>query len=314
MHGVGGFLGAVLTGFFCTTLANSAGNNGFFLGDPTAGTPTHPGQVLTQLTAAGASAIIAFGLSLVLVALVRALFGFETSVSDESEGLDRTEHGETGFDFGMAMEATIEESVPRAASAPPVQKGRFEVIVEGPPNADLLHAWSKLCQPSEKIPPAFQRAVYPYLTTVQGNRFQFRGGDPNLMRDNLKELLQQSLGTAVQARVPNQERLQLIAIVGPVWTGLETGPAVSRPHIYDEGPIPSSGINTMKMIVAIIRPEKLEAVQQALHERDVYLMTVTDVRGCGRQARLHRGLSRHRVSRQAPAQTQAGNCRQRRLC
>jgi nitrogen regulatory protein P-II 1 len=39
----------------------------------------------------------------------------------------------------------------------------------------------------------------------------------------------------------------------------------------------------MKMIVAIIRPERLEAVQSALNERDVYLMTVTDVRGCGRQ-------------------------------
>ena len=39
----------------------------------------------------------------------------------------------------------------------------------------------------------------------------------------------------------------------------------------------------MKMIVAIIRPERLEAVQTALQECDVYLMTVSDVRGCGRQ-------------------------------
>ena len=39
----------------------------------------------------------------------------------------------------------------------------------------------------------------------------------------------------------------------------------------------------MKMIIAIIRPEKLEAVQEALNTRDVYLMTVSDVRGCGRQ-------------------------------
>ena len=39
----------------------------------------------------------------------------------------------------------------------------------------------------------------------------------------------------------------------------------------------------MKMIVAIIRPEKLEPIQQALAECDVYLMTVSDVRGCGRQ-------------------------------
>jgi|SRR5262245_36576037 nitrogen regulatory protein P-II 2 len=50
----------------------------------------------------------------------------------------------------------------------------------------------------------------------------------------------------------------------------------------------------MKMIVAVIRPEKLEAVQQALNERDVYLMTVTDVRGCGRQrgyTEVYRGTS-----------------------
>ena len=39
----------------------------------------------------------------------------------------------------------------------------------------------------------------------------------------------------------------------------------------------------MKLVVAIIRPEKLEDVQHALAECDVYLMTVSDVRGCGRQ-------------------------------
>ena len=39
----------------------------------------------------------------------------------------------------------------------------------------------------------------------------------------------------------------------------------------------------MKLIVAIIRPEKLEDVQRALNAVDVYLMTVSDVRGCGRQ-------------------------------
>jgi nitrogen regulatory protein P-II 1 len=39
----------------------------------------------------------------------------------------------------------------------------------------------------------------------------------------------------------------------------------------------------MKLVVAIIRPDKLDDVQQALNERDVYLMTVSEVRGCGRQ-------------------------------
>jgi nitrogen regulatory protein P-II 1 len=39
----------------------------------------------------------------------------------------------------------------------------------------------------------------------------------------------------------------------------------------------------MKMIVAIIRPEKLEDVQDALDAKQVHLMTASDVRGCGSQ-------------------------------
>jgi nitrogen regulatory protein P-II 1 len=39
----------------------------------------------------------------------------------------------------------------------------------------------------------------------------------------------------------------------------------------------------MKYIIAIIRPEKLEDVRAALAERDVYLMTVSEVQGFGRQ-------------------------------
>jgi nitrogen regulatory protein P-II 1 len=39
----------------------------------------------------------------------------------------------------------------------------------------------------------------------------------------------------------------------------------------------------MKFIIAIIRRERLEAVQTALAKREVVLMTATDVLGCGRQ-------------------------------
>jgi nitrogen regulatory protein P-II 2 len=39
----------------------------------------------------------------------------------------------------------------------------------------------------------------------------------------------------------------------------------------------------MKMIIAIIRPEKLEEVQDALDAKEVHLMTASDVRGCGTQ-------------------------------
>src|SRR5450432_3248054 len=39
----------------------------------------------------------------------------------------------------------------------------------------------------------------------------------------------------------------------------------------------------MKLIVAIIRPEKLEEVQDALDSQQIHLMTASDVRGCGSQ-------------------------------
>ena len=39
----------------------------------------------------------------------------------------------------------------------------------------------------------------------------------------------------------------------------------------------------MKLIIAIIRPEKFEEVQDALDAQQVHLMTASDVRGCGTQ-------------------------------
>ena len=70
---------------------------------------------------------------------------------------------------------------------PPDGGKRFHVVVEGVNNGDLLHAWSDLCQPRETPPDPEFKAVYPYVTTVQGNRFRFRGGDPQAMRENLQQ-------------------------------------------------------------------------------------------------------------------------------
>ncbi len=39
----------------------------------------------------------------------------------------------------------------------------------------------------------------------------------------------------------------------------------------------------MKLVVAIIQPEKLHAVKQALFNAEVHKMTVSRVRGCGQQ-------------------------------
>jgi len=159
-------------------------------------------QPIIQLQAATVSAVFAFVVSLVLALLVQVVTigNFRTSVPDESEGLDYTEHGETGFDFGGVDTIPTKSTEPKAAKVPPGGK-RFEVVVEGIENGGLLQAWSQLCQPKEgPIDPDFQ-AVYPYVTTVQGNRFRLRGGDPKSLSANIQKLFQKKLGKPVKVRV-----------------------------------------------------------------------------------------------------------------
>jgi nitrogen regulatory protein P-II 2 len=45
----------------------------------------------------------------------------------------------------------------------------------------------------------------------------------------------------------------------------------------------SKEIHTVKLIIAIVQPAKLEAVKQALTEVEVFRLTVMDVQGFGRQ-------------------------------
>lgn len=45
----------------------------------------------------------------------------------------------------------------------------------------------------------------------------------------------------------------------------------------------------MKMIIAVIQPEKVDAVKRALFLAEVHKMTISRVRGCGQQA----GYSEH---------------------
>jgi nitrogen regulatory protein P-II 1 len=49
----------------------------------------------------------------------------------------------------------------------------------------------------------------------------------------------------------------------------------------------------MKYVVAIIKPHKLEAVMQELDKEEIYLRTVSEVLGCGRQkgvTEVYRGV------------------------
>ncbi|MBM4069818.1 MAG: ammonium transporter [Planctomycetes bacterium] len=197
VHGVGGFLGAVLAGVFCFKAVNDAGADGFVVDGSM-------GQVVKQVIGAVVALVYAFGSSLVLIKLLDMCMGFAAKPEAETEGLDQTEHGETGFDLGPALEqATIINGVePRPAKKPPNGDKRFSVVVAGVENGELMHSWSELCQPSEEPPSPEFMAVYPYVTTVQGNRFRFRGGEPEVLRANLERLLQKDLPKlSLRARV-----------------------------------------------------------------------------------------------------------------
>jgi ammonium transporter, Amt family len=198
VHGVGGFLGAVLTGIFCYEWSYV---------NPTVGKPGLVAngefkQVGIQLIAATASAIFAFVASLILVKVVDLAIGFSADANAEIEGLDRTEHGETGFDFGYGYEvaAIVNPASPRAAAAPPNGVGRFHIVVAGADNGDLIHAWSELCKPTS-APLAEFMAIYKNVTTVQGNRFQFRGGDKETMKANVQKLFEALLKRPLRVTV-----------------------------------------------------------------------------------------------------------------
>ena len=86
--------------------------------------------------------------------------------------------------------------------APPNGRGRFTVVLDGTDVRELMDTWSDLCQPGAQAAPSELRAVYPFLTTVQGNRFHFRGGDPAAMSGYLTNLFEGRLhGQKIQARV-----------------------------------------------------------------------------------------------------------------
>ena len=43
----------------------------------------------------------------------------------------------------------------------------------------------------------------------------------------------------------------------------------------------------MKLIIAYIQPERLNSVKQALYEREIYKISVTNAMGCGQQKGYH---------------------------
>ncbi|MDB5311688.1 MAG: ammonium transporter [Gemmataceae bacterium] len=211
VHGVGGFIGAVLTGVFVSLPLWAYGAE--MTPDKFGGKLTetkdaidYAAQIKWQVIAALTSAVYAFVVTAVLVLLIDKTIGFTVDPKEETEGLDLTQHGEVGFDYGGASIEEIPGDTslePKSAAIPPngPLSKRFTVVVEGVDPKELAKVWSGLCKPGELPPsPAF-KAVYPYFTTVTGTKFRFRGGDPVVLRNELQQLLTSALDTPVKTHV-----------------------------------------------------------------------------------------------------------------
>jgi Amt family ammonium transporter len=89
VHGVGGMIGALATGFFASKALNPAGANGLLYGNPA--------QVGIQLVAIGAVALYAALVTWGLLKAVDALVGLRVSPEEEARGLDLSQHGEAAY-------------------------------------------------------------------------------------------------------------------------------------------------------------------------------------------------------------------------
>ncbi len=92
VHGVGGFLGAVMTGIFATTEVNPAAVDGVFYGGS-----WH--LVLAQIAAALVAIAISVTVSLILLKIIDATVGLRVEEKVELKGLDIGAHGEEGYIF-----------------------------------------------------------------------------------------------------------------------------------------------------------------------------------------------------------------------
>ncbi len=86
VHGVGGTMGAILTGIFASEEANAVVG------------PLKEGLVIEQFKAVGLTIVWSVVATLVIALIVKVIFGLRPSAEDEETGLDLVDHGEQGYE------------------------------------------------------------------------------------------------------------------------------------------------------------------------------------------------------------------------
>ena len=91
IHGVGGVLGLLVTGFLASAAINPGGANGLLFGNPS--------QLGIQCIAIVVTIVYAFIVSYILLKIVDKMFGLRVDLRDERSGLDVTQHEETAYNI-----------------------------------------------------------------------------------------------------------------------------------------------------------------------------------------------------------------------
>ena len=91
VHGVGGAFGALATGIFASKLINSSGADGLIFGNAS--------LVGIQALSVVAAASYSFVVSWIILTILDRTIGLRVSTEEEVEGLDLSQHGESGYTF-----------------------------------------------------------------------------------------------------------------------------------------------------------------------------------------------------------------------
>jgi ammonium transporter, Amt family len=91
VHGVGGIFGALATGLFASTAINAAGADGAFFGNPS--------LLLVQLLSVAVAVVYAFSVTWIILKILDRTMGVRVPIEEEVEGLDLSQHGESGYIF-----------------------------------------------------------------------------------------------------------------------------------------------------------------------------------------------------------------------
>ncbi|NJP11486.1 MAG: ammonium transporter [Leptolyngbyaceae cyanobacterium RU_5_1] len=99
VHGVGGTIGAILTGIFATKAVNGIGADGLLFGNP--------GQLWTQILGVLIAWVIAAVGTLIILKVLSLFMELRVRPEVEDEGLDVHEHGEEGYGENLAGELSF---------------------------------------------------------------------------------------------------------------------------------------------------------------------------------------------------------------